>query len=66
MSPGSWGSSPHAPGSTGSVTSRGHAAQEQFTFKPVITKRGAAQKPRPVEDMSEGERLRREANLVRP
>eukprot|EP00879_Flechtneria_rotunda_P007539 GHRR01007908.1.p1 GENE.GHRR01007908.1~~GHRR01007908.1.p1 ORF type:complete len:997 (+),score=431.54 GHRR01007908.1:3390-6380(+) len=37
----------------------------EFTFKPVITRKGAAMKPRPFEDMSEGDRLRREAKLVR-
>jgi hypothetical protein len=35
------------------------------TFKPVITKMAAALKARPVADMSEGDRLRREAKLVR-
>lgn len=54
-------SSPRTPQSARSV---GSAAESQFTFKPEITRRAAARKPRPLEDMSEGERLRRAANLV--
>lgn len=44
----------------------GPGAQDaSCTFKPVITKMAAAMKGRPVADMSEGDRLRREAKLVR-
>ncbi|KAF6253906.1 hypothetical protein COO60DRAFT_1544047 [Scenedesmus sp. NREL 46B-D3] len=34
-----------------------------FTFKPAITRKAAAIKPRSIDDMSEGDRLRKEAKL---
>jgi hypothetical protein len=40
------------------------AGGDEWPFRPAITKLGARQKPRSMEDMSEGERLRREAKLV--
>jgi hypothetical protein len=36
----------------------------EFTFKPAITRKAAAMKPRSFDDMSEGDRLRKEAKLV--
>lgn len=52
----------------------GNAAQQQqqqapewcrHSFKPAITRKAAAMKPRSFEEMSEGDRLRREAKVVR-
>lgn len=50
--------------STGSSSATSAARGPDFTFKPAITRKAAAMKPRSVEDMSEGDRLRREAKLV--
>lgn len=36
-------------------------ADPECTFKPKITKKGTSQKPRSFEDMSEGDRLKKEA-----
>jgi hypothetical protein len=47
-------------GSSATPAARG----PDFTFKPAITRKAAAMKPRSVDDMSEGDRLRREAKLV--
>ncbi|WIA14378.1 hypothetical protein OEZ85_002907 [Tetradesmus obliquus] len=49
--------------STGSSSATSAARGPDFTFKPAITRKAAAMKPRSVEDMSEGDRLRREAKL---
>lgn len=45
-------------------SSGGGSAGEGYTFKPRITPKAAAKKGRSVEEMSEGDRLRREVRLV--
>lgn len=59
------GSSTATSGRSGNGTSSGGGwTSDEHTFKPRITLKAAAKKARSFEEMSEGDRLRREVRLV--